>query len=323
MTDNKKLIIESAEKVLKIEAQEILNAVKFIDENFTLAVQEIFHAKGKLILSGVGKSGHIARKIASTLSSTGTPSLFMHPSEASHGDLGIITEEDVILFFSNSGQSDEIYNLIPSIKRLNISMIAITGNEKSELAKQADFHISSSVTSEACPLGLAPTASSAVMLAIGDAIAISLLKLNGFDDEDFRRSHPGGSLGKNKLIKVDDIMQKVNDLPLVKKEATLSEVISLITDKKSGFAVVTSNQKPIGFFTDGDFRRAMLENTSLNKPVGICMSANPITISQDEIAINAANLMELNKISSLIVINNTNQLSGVIHFQDLLINKII
>jgi len=323
MNDNKKLIIESAKKVLEIESREILNAEKNIDEHFAESVLKVHECKGRTILSGMGKSGHIARKIASTLSSTGTPSFFMHPGEASHGDLGMITKDDVVIFLSNSGESDEIYNLIPAIKRIKATIIAITGNDKSEIAKYADFHISSKVTSEACPLGLAPTASSALMLAIGDALAISLFQLKGFTIEDFLKTHPGGSLGKNKLLKTEDIMRQESSFPNVQANTVLVDVIQFISDKKVGFAVVSENEKPIGMFTDGDLRRALLKNASLKDPIKLWMSSNPLFINENSLAINAAEIMEKNKVSSLIVVDENLFLRGVVNFQDLLIHKVI
>ncbi len=323
MNDIKKIITDSAKKVLKIESEEINNAQKFIDENFAQIIINMSKCNGRIILSGMGKSGHIARKIASTLSSTGSPAFFMHPGEASHGDLGMITKDDMVIFLSNSGESDEIYNLIPNIKRIGASIIAITSNENSEIAKYADHHISSKVSTEACPLGLAPTASSALMLAIGDAIAVSLFQLKGFTAEDFLRSHPGGALGKNKFIKIKEIMRDIYEIPVVSPHDSLKKTIELITEKKVGYAIVAEKFKYFGIFTDGDLRRSILNKASISDDISKWMSKNPFFINEDNLATSAAELMEKNKISSLVVINNNDDLAGVINFQDLLINKVI
>lgn len=323
MNDIKKIITDSAKKVLEIESIEINNAQKFIDENFADIIIKLSECSGRIILSGMGKSGHIAGKIASTLSSTGSPAFFMHPGEASHGDLGMITPDDIVIFLSNSGESDEIYNLIPSIKRIGASIVAITSNEKSEIAKYADYHISSKVSTEACPLGLAPTASSALMLAIGDAIAISLFQLKGFTAEDFLKSHPGGALGKNKFIKIKEVMRSINEVPVVNPGDSLKQTIKLITEKKVGYAIVAEKLKYLGIFTDGDLRRSILKEASVSDEISKWMSTNPFLINEHNLATSAAELMEKNKISSLVVVDNRDDLVGVINFQDLLINKVI
>ena len=323
MNDIKKIIADSAKKVLEIESIEIHKAQQFIDENFADIIIKLSKCAGRIILSGMGKSGHIAGKIASTLSSTGSPAFFMHPGEASHGDLGMITNEDIVIFLSNSGESIEIYNLIPSIKRIGASIVAITSNEKSEIAQYADHHISSKVSTEACPLGLAPTASSALMLAIGDAIAISLYQLKGFTAEDFLKSHPGGALGKNKFIKIKEVMRSINEVPLVKPKDSLKQTIRLITEKKAGYAIVAEELKYVGIFTDGDLRRSLLNEASILDEISKWMSTNPFFIHEDNLATSAAELMEKNKISSLVVVDYKDELVGVINFQDLLINKVI
>jgi arabinose-5-phosphate isomerase len=323
MNDIKKIITDSAKKVLRIESEQINNAQKFIDDNFADIIIRLSKCNGRLILSGMGKSGHIAGKIASTLSSTGSPAFFMHPGEASHGDLGMITKDDIVIFLSNSGESDEIYNLIPNIKRIGASIIAITSNENSEIAKYANYHISSKVSTEACPLGLAPTASSALMLAIGDAIAVSLFQLKGFTAEDFLKSHPGGALGKNKFIKIKEVMRSINEIPVVTPNDSLKKAIELITEKKVGYAIVAEKLKYFGIFTDGDLRRSILKEASISDEISKWMSTNPFFIKEDNLATSAAELMEKNKISSLVVIDNNDDLKGVINFQDLLINKVI
>jgi arabinose-5-phosphate isomerase len=324
MNDKQQLIIDSAKKVLDIESKEILNAKEFINESFAEVITKIDQCKGRVILSGMGKSGHIARKIASTLSSTGTPSFFMHPGEASHGDLGMITKEDVVIFLSNSGESNEIFSLIPIIKRIGALIISVTGNSKSDLACYSDFHISSKVRSEACPLNLAPTASSSVMLAIGDAVAVSLFQIKGFTADDFIQSHPGGALGKNgKFIKIKDIMRSIDQIPIVHENTNLRESLEAICQKKVGYVVVVNNSKPVGIFTDGDLRRNVLKNVCLDSEIKEFMNKKPFLIDEDSLGIRAADIMEEEKISSLIVINSNSELSGVINFQDLLTNKVI
>ena len=323
MNDIKKTIIGSAKKVLDVESIEIKNAKKFIDENFANIIIKLSECSGRIILSGMGKSGHIAGKIASTLSSTGSPAFFMHPGEASHGDLGMITNDDIVIFLSNSGASDEIFNLIPSIKRIGASIVVISSNEKSEIAKYADHYISSKVSTEACPLGLAPSASSALMLAIGDAIAISLFQLKGFTAEDFLKSHPGGALGKNKFIKINKVMRSLNEVPVVSPGDSLKQTIKLISEKKLGYAIIADKLKYLGIFTDGDLRRSILKEASTSDEIKKWMSTNPFFINEHSLATSAAELMEKNKISSLVVIDDKNNLVGVVNFQDLLINKII
>ena len=323
MNDIKKTIIGSAKKVLDVESIEIKNAKKFIDENFANIIIKLSECSGRIILSGMGKSGHIAGKIASTLSSTGSPAFFMHPGEASHGDLGMITNDDIVIFLSNSGASDEIFNLIPSIKRIGASIVVISSNEKSEIAKYADHYISSKVSTEACPLGLAPSASSALMLAIGDAIAISLFQLKGFTAEDFLKSHPGGALGKNKFIKINKVMRSLNEVPVVSPDDSLKQTIKLISEKKLGYAIIADKLKYLGIFTDGDLRRSILKEASTSDEIKKWMSTNPFFINEHSLATSAAELMEKNKISSLVVIDDKNNLVGVVNFQDLLINKVI
>ncbi|MEK9771479.1 MAG: KpsF/GutQ family sugar-phosphate isomerase [Nitrosomonadales bacterium] len=323
MNDNKKLIIESAKKVLSIESEEINKSIKRIDENFAKVAEVLFQCNGRLIFSGMGKSGHIARKIASTFSSTGTPSFFMHPGEASHGDLGMIVKDDVVIFLSNSGESDEIFTLIPNIKRIGAKIISITGNASSELAQHSDYHISSAVDEEACPLGLAPTASSTVMLSLGDALAISVFSLKGFTQEDFLHSHPGGNLGKKRFVKIKDVMRTSALIPSIEPNATIMDSLRKISDQNVGFVVVLEGKKPLGIFTDGDLRRVLINGTPLDSKIHNVMSQNPRRINSNALAIEAARMMEDFKISSLIVCDDNNDLEGVLNFQDLFRNKII
>jgi arabinose-5-phosphate isomerase len=324
MSNNHANIILNAKKVLKIEADEIYNALNNIGESFVDAVKAIVHCKGRVVLSGMGKSGHIARKISSTFSSTGTPAFFMHPGEASHGDLGMIVKTDVVILFSNSGQSEELVSILPNIKRIGTKIISLTNNEASDLALQSDIHINLNVNKEACPLGLSPTASSTVALALGDALAICVLEEKGFSAEEFKRSHPGGSLGKNNLAKVRDIMLTGNKIPSIDHNALLSDAIKEISAKKVGFtAIVDTQKKPIGIFTDGDLRRAILGNKNTNSPISECMTNNPIILNEEQLAIDAVNIMEKSKISGFLVVDKSGDLKGILTLQVLLNQKVI
>ena len=314
MRYNQKKIIDIAKKVLQIEADEIYNTISNIDDNFVLAVDTIKNCSGRVILSGIGKSGHIARKISSTLSSTGTPAFFMHPGEASHGDLGMITPHDVVIFFSNSGNSEELITILPNIKRIGAKIISVTNNADSDLAIQSDIHINIIVSKEACPLGLAPTASSTVALALGDALAICVLEEKGFSEDDFKNSHPGGSLGKNNLVKIKDIMLSLNDVPKISNNASLGDAIKEISEKKVGFtSIVGQKNLLLGIFTDGDLRRSLLASKDLLSPIIECMSKNPITLNENQLAIDAVNIMEKSKISGFIVVNDKNCVIGIIN----------
>ena len=324
MANKPKDIIKIAQEVLEIEAQEILHASKNISSSFVNAVNLIIDCSGRVVLSGMGKSGHIARKIASTLASTGTPAFFMHPGEASHGDLGMITKNDIVIIFSNSGQSSEVSSIIPNIKRIGAKIISICSNSNSDLAIQSDIHISSDVKKEACPLGLAPTASSTVSLALGDALAICTLSLRGFTADDFAESHPGGSLGKNLLTKIKDIMRIDNLIPKVTPQSSLKDAIVIITEKKVGFtAVIDEKNKPIGILTDGDLRRALIANKTISSSVNECMTKNPIVLKSSQLAVDAVNIMEKSKVNSFLVVNEKNELVGIVNLQDLLKGKVI
>jgi arabinose-5-phosphate isomerase len=273
----------------------------------------------------MGKSGHIGRKLASTFASTGTPSFFMHPAEASHGDLGMITPNDVVIFLSNSGKSDELLSILPIIKRIGAKIISITGNSDSELAKESEIHLSAQVSQEACPLGLSPTASSTASLALGDALAICVLDQRAFTAEDFARSHPGGSLGKKQVIRVRDIMRKSDEVPSIQEDALLSDAVLEISLKGLGFtAIVNSQSKPIGMFTDGDLRRQLSKKMDYEKqPIKDIMNKVPKTIFDDQIIIDAINLMELNKINGILVVNRENKLIGAFNMHDLFKAKVI
>ena len=314
--------IKLAQDVLKIEANEILKASDKISKEFSDAVECILRCEGRVILSGIGKSGHIAGKIASTLSSTGTPSFFMHPGEASHGDLGMITEKDIVIFLSNSGESQELIVLLPLIKRIGAKIISITGDTNSTLFTESNIHISSSVTKEACPLGLAPTASTSLMLALGDALAICVLNERNFDTEDFVRSHPGGSLGK--IVHIEDIMINLGSTPRISLESSIEDAIKEITTKKLGFTAVVDNQNiPKGIFTDGDLRRLLLNHTSLETPISKVLKKKPITLSKKQMAIEALKIMEKQKITSFLIIEKNNSLVGSLTLQSLFKARIL
>jgi len=324
MKKNSDQIIKLAQEVLNIEAEEILKASKSISNNFTDAVNEILGCGGRVVLSGMGKSGHIARKIASTFASTGTPAFFMHPGEASHGDLGMITKEDIVIFFSNSGQSNELISILPTIKRIGAKIIGISGNANSELANQSNIHISAAVTKEACPLGLAPTASSSVSLALGDALALCVLDLREFTAEDFARSHPGGNLGNNILIKVKDIMRIGKNIPSINITLSLKHAIEEISNKKVGFTGIVDNEnKLMGILTDGDLRRALLNKKDIDSSIEECMTKDPITLDGSEMAIEAVNIMEKFKVNCFLITDKNKKVVGMLNINDLFESKVI
>ena len=324
MNKNSDQIIKLAQKVLNIESEEILKASKNISNNFIDAVNEILNCNGKIVLSGMGKSGHIARKIASTFASTGTPAFFMHPGEASHGDLGMITKDDIVIFFSNSGQSDELISIFPTIKRIGAKIIGISGNANSELANESDIHISASVTKEACPLGLAPTASTSVSLALGDALAICVLDLREFTAEDFANSHPGGNLGKNTLTKIKDIMRIGQNIPSINIKASLKDAIEEMSNKKVGFtSILDDKNKLVGILTDGDLRRAVLNKKNINSSIKDCMTKNPITLNGSEMAIEAVNIMEKFKVNCFLITDKDEKVIGMLNLNDLFESKVI
>ncbi len=317
--------LERARQVLEIEAQEISSLANRLDDHFVNAVQLILHCDGRVVVSGMGKSGHIGRKLASTFASTGTPSFFMHPAEASHGDLGMITSNDVVIFLSNSGKSDELISILPVIKRIGAKIISITGNSNSELARESEIHLSAQVSQEACPLGLSPTASSTASLALGDALAICVLDQRAFTAEDFARSHPGGSLGKRQVVRVRDIMRKTDQVPSIYEHALLSDAVLEISLKGLGFtAIVDKESKPIGMFTDGDLRRQLSKKIDYEKQsIKEIMNKNPKTIFDDQIIIDAINLMESGKINGILVVNREFKLIGAFNMHDLFKAKVI
>lgn len=291
-----------------------------IDHTFAKACHYALTCKGRIVVMGMGKSGHIARKIAATLASTGTPAFFVHPAEARHGDIGMITQDDVIIVLSKSGETEEIITLLPYIKRLDIPLIAITGNPKSTLAQMANVNLDVSVEKEACPLGLAPTTSTTAALVMGDALAIAVLEKRGFTENDFALSHPGGTLGRRLLLRVAEIMHHGENMPLVAEDAYLKIALVEMTQKKLGMTTVVNNQgKLTGIFTDGDIRRAFDKNVDIHQTtVAQVMTKNPRVISASLLAAEAVHIMETYKITALIVTDATNKPIGVVHMHDIL-----
>ncbi len=313
-------LIESAKEVFDIEANSILKLKERQGEEFINAINILYNSKGKVVVTGMGKSGLIGRKIASTLCSTGTPAVFLHPAESTHGDSGIITRDDVVMGISNSGETAELLNLLPLIKRFGVPLIGITGKLESTLAKRSDVVLDISVEREACPLNKAPTASTTVTLALGDALAVCLLKKRGFSYEDFLVFHPSGALGKGILYKVSDLMLKETErLPIIDENMSFIEAVKLISDKNLGCAYVLNSDKTLkGVITDGDIRRILLKHTNIESlKVKDVMVLNPKSVSVDDLAAKALSIMEKFSITSLGVVDNS-KLIGIIHIHDLL-----
>jgi arabinose-5-phosphate isomerase len=306
--------------VIEIEAKMIANLTKRIDQCFALACQILLDCRGRIIVMGVGKSGHIAKKIAATFASTGSPSFFIHPSEARHGDMGMMTKQDALVILSNSGESEEIVSLLPNIKHLGIALIALTGKPHSRLAQAATVHLDVSVEKEACPLGLAPTSSTTAALVMGDALAMALLKQRGLTQHDFALSHPGGTLGRRLTLRVNEIMHQHHAMPIVSVHARLKEAVIVMTEKKLGMAIVVDDAGGLlGVLTDGDLRRALDSASDIAKiHVRDIMSAHPKTITGDTLAAEALHLMETHKITSLIAVDDASKPAGVIHIHDIL-----
>jgi arabinose-5-phosphate isomerase len=316
--------IDMARRVLRIEAQAVTDLVARIDDGFARAVALVLACHGRVVVSGIGKSGHVARKIAATLASTGTPAYFVHAAEAAHGDLGMITREDILIVLSNSGESDELLTIVPLVKREGGKLIAITGNPDSTLAREADVHLDAGVAEEACPLNLAPTASTTAALALGDALAVALLDARGFGAEDFARSHPGGALGRRLLTHVRDIMRAGEAVPKVSEGATLAEALLVVSRGGMGMtAVVDAGNRVLGIFTDGDLRRTLEKTENLKgTPVTQVMTRNPRSIGPERLAAEAAQMMEEHKISQVLVVE-AGTLVGALNTHDLFRAKVI
>ena len=317
--------LELARQVLRIEGDAVLALIARIDDSFLQALSLILNGHGRVIVSGIGKSGHVARKIAATLASTGTPAFFVHPAEASHGDLGMITANDVLIALSNSGESEELLNILPFIKRQGAKLIAMTGNPKSTLARDADVHLNAAVAQEACPLNLAPTASTTAAMALGDALAVALLDARGFGAEDFARSHPGGPLGRRLLTRVREVMRTGQAIPCVLAKASVAEATREISRGGIGMTVVITPERQIlGIFTDGDLRRAIVSNLDLQAlTVTDVMSVKPRLIGPDKLTAEAVEMMDKHKINQIPVADENGLLIGALNMHDLFQAKAI
>jgi arabinose-5-phosphate isomerase len=317
--------LELAARTFEIEARALLGLAERQREGFPAAVQAMLECRGRVVVMGMGKSGHVGRKIAATLASTGTPAFFVHPAEASHGDLGMLIGGDVVLAISNSGEVDELAVILPAIRRLGVTIIGMTGKPGSTLARHSDHVLSCAVDQEACPLNLAPTASTTAQIALGDALAVALLDARGFREEDFARSHPGGSLGRKLLMHVRDLMRSGEAVPRVEAGASFSDVLREMTRKGLGFtALVDADGKPAGIFTDGDLRRLIERGADLRDlTAGDVMHATPKQISQDALAVDAAGLMEQHRITSVLAVDAEGRLVGALNSNDLMRAKVI
>ena len=319
------LAVRLAHETLDIEAAAVLGLKARVGTVFARAVEMLLAVRGRVVFMGMGKSGHIGRKIAATLASTGTPAMFVHPAEASHGDLGMITASDLVLAISNGGESEEITAILPVLKRLGVPLLAMTGRPGSSLGRHAELVLDSSVEKEACPLNLAPTASTTAQLALGDALAVALLDARGFRQEDFARSHPGGALGRKLLTHLADVMRTGGAVPRVKPDTVFTEVMREISAKGLGAtAVVDDDGRPIGVFTDGDLRRLVEKGADLRRATAReVMHAGPRTIAQDSLAAEAVELMEKHRITSVLVVDGEGRLCGAVNTNDLMRAKVI
>jgi len=320
-------VLELGRETLSIEADAIraLQVRLGDDDSFVNAAQLVYGCEGRVVVSGMGKSGHIGRKIAATLASTGTPAFFMHPGEAAHGDLGMVTRNDVVIAISNSGESSEILDILPAVKRLGARVIAMTGKPASRLAKLADVHLNIAVDKEACPLNLAPTTSTTVTLAMGDALAVALLDARGFREQDFALSHPGGALGRRLLTHVRDVMRSGDAVPSVGPETSLVEALLEVTRKGLGMtAIVDAEGHPVGVFTDGDLRRVIERMHDFsNVQIRDVMHANPRRVRPDQLAVDAVAVMEEFRINQMLVVDENDRLVGALHIHDLTRAKVI
>ena len=320
---NKYNYIASAKRTLKIESNSISQIASQLDKSFITLCDKVIKCDGKFIIMGVGKSGHIAQKISATLSSTGTPSIFIHPTEAAHGDMGLIDKKDIVLLISNSGETDEIINILPSLKRHSKEIASLTSNNKSSIAKSADIKIQLKSKKEACPLNLAPTSSTTNAMVFGDALAIALLEAKGFTQKDFASSHPAGKLGKKLITQVEDLMHKGNAVPKVSADTILDKALLEITKKNLGITLIVEKTRLVGIFTDGDLRRCINKKVDIqNTKIKDVMTKKFKTINSDALAIDAANIMEDNKIFTLVVINKNKHI-GVISMHDLIEARIL
>lgn len=317
--------ISAAREVLAIEAQAVTDLIAHIDARFEQAIRILLQCRGRVVVSGIGKSGHIARKMAATLASTGTPAFFVHPAEASHGDLGMVTRDDVFVALSNSGETGELLVLIPVLKRQGAKLVALTGNPASTLGREADVHLYAGARQEACPLNLAPTASTTAALALGDAIAVALMRARGFTQDEFARSHPGGALGRKLLTLVRDVMRSGNEAPRIAETSSLTDALLEMSRGRMGMtAVVDPLQVVKGIFTDGDLRRAISKGLDLRKTlIKDAMSANPRTIGPDRLAAEAVEIMERGKVTQLLVVDDEGRLLGALNIHDLFRNKVV
>lgn len=313
-------IVGLARRVIDIERKAIDALYARVDDTFVRACETLLACRGRVVVTGMGKSGHVGGKIAATLASTGTPAFFVHPGEASHGDLGMITREDVVLAISNSGETAEVVTILPLIKRLHVPLISLTGKPGSTMARMADVHLDISVAQEACPLNLAPTASTTATLVMGDALAVALLEARGFTEEDFARAHPGGALGRRLLLKVRDLMHSGDEMPLVAPDTLLSDALLEITRKRMGMTVVRNGDGQVaGVFTDGDLRRVLEADVDVHRvTVAEVMTPGGRRIHADALAAEAVHLMEHHVITTLLVEDESGDVAGVVHLHDLL-----
>lgn len=316
----------SGRRVFEIEAAALAAVAERLDGDFTQACRLMLRARGRVVCTGMGKSGHVARKIAATMASTGTPAFYVHPGEAGHGDLGMITDADVVLALSYSGESDEVLMLLPGLKRQGNRLITMTGRPNSTLAREADVHLDVSVPAEACPIHLAPTSSTTASLAMGDALAVALMEARGFTADDFARSHPAGALGRRLLLHIGDIMHRGDEIPRVHADATLSETLVEMSRKRLGMtAVVDADNRLLGLYTDGDLRRSLddraidLRSTRIDE----VMTRSPRTIGPEALAVEAAQLMEAHKISGLLVVDDDGRVAGALNIHDLLRARVV
>ncbi len=310
-------VIETGKKVLDIEAKSIERSINKVDKKFEEIVEILFQTEGRVVVTGMGKSGIIGKKISATLTSTGTPSVFLHPSEAVHGDIGIINSNDTVLALSYSGETSEVIRLVDYIRRIGAKLVSLVGVSESTLAHLSDIFLDCGVEKEACPIGLVPTASTTVTLAVGDAISIALMEKKGFSEEDFRYYHPGGSIGK-KLLKVKHLMHTGDELPVAKDCAKMRDIVNVIDKKKFGVAIIVDNSNNVvGIITDGDLRRQLLKGINFNNVIAReCMTSNPLYIGENKLAVEALKIMEENLVTSLVVKDN-NVLKGLLHLHDL------